>query len=82
MMNRQGWCKRSIFSCGGHLRLEETVGSAIREDGGDLVSRLPWDRYRLGHQPVNLKISWLNVQSGRCKQLRSAVSSVHCDQAN
>ena len=32
---------------------DQTVGSNIREGGDALVNRSSWDRYRLGHQPVD-----------------------------
>lgn len=45
---------------------DQTVGSNIREGGDALVNRSSWDRYRLGHRPVDSFQfqSWLNVQSG------------------
>ena len=32
---------------------DQTVGSNIREGGDALVNRSSWDRYRLGHRPVD-----------------------------
>ena len=43
----------SKFRTGGHLMRDQTVGSNIREGGDALVNRSSWDRYRLGHQPVD-----------------------------
>ena len=62
-VNRRGWCKRSKFSMGRRILLDQTVGFFSSDVGGDvggvefgphrLVPVSDWGgRYRLGHQPV------------------------------